>query len=99
MATTYQVTLKPQGVPLDQADDTKQFTFTSTAPDEALAAAVEDAVINNDVLDVWAFHEYWEIDAVNPVEKSDVASSVTHNPRSKTPVPAVKQALEGLTNQ
>lgn len=62
---SYRATLKPEGIPIDEAQDIKTFTFdTETASPENVHEAAAEHIINEGVIDAWAFRKYWEVAAV-----------------------------------
>ena len=59
---TYRVVLGPAGIPLDEAEETRTFSFEvagdppEDTQEEAARRAVEDGHV-----DAWAFRRYWEV--------------------------------------
>lgn len=99
MGTTYQVTVKPKGTPLEDARDIRTCTFESTATDtDTLREEAATAILTQDVLSSLSFTNHWEIATITPLESGSQTASTGSSPtQTQSPVTAVKQAFKTLT--
>ena len=63
--TEYRVILAPDGLSIEEASETREFTFTTDAPSEELRSRARDHILSEDIIDPWALRKYWHIASVH----------------------------------
>ena len=69
--TEYRVILAPEGLSLEEASETREFTFTTDAPREEVRSRAREHIRSEGLIDPWALRKYWHVASVHRAGDSE----------------------------
>lgn len=89
---TYRVILAPEDIPLEEAEETRMFSFEVCGdPPEDVYAEAERRAVEDGHIDAWAFRRYWEVAQVS--RASDTPDDQLRDAIASTPTQLVPAQL------